>query len=158
MENIIEKTKGIVDSTQEKVNNNLIFLVNFFKNHLVGFIRFLFDRNIIQTGVGIIIATNISKITIVIVDAFITPIIKRLSFGTVDDINNWELELFDIKIKIGLILVTILNFLFTTVVVYHIWKLSQIINTNVINDLLDITKDNINKSKTNVVISVSSNQ
>ena len=154
MENIVEKTKGIVDSTQEKVNDNVIFLLDFLKNNLVGFLKFLFDRNIIQTGIGIMIAVNVNKITNVMVDAMINPIIKRLSFGAIDEITNWELELFDIKIKIGLIISTILNFLSITVFVYFIWKLSQNINTNFFNDMLSVTKENTGKPKTNVFIGV----
>lgn len=148
MENIVEKTKDIVDFTQEKVNFGIISLIIFLKNNLVGFLKFLLDKNIIQTGIGIIIATQISKLTNVIVDAFINPIVKRLSIGTIDDINEWELEIFDIKIKIGLILSTIINFLLITLVVYYIWKFSQNTKFDFINDLLEDSKENLEKTKT----------
>jgi large conductance mechanosensitive channel len=156
MENIVEKTKDIVDSTQEKVNKGIMFVIDFLKNNLVGFLKFLFDRNIIQTGIGIIIASQISKIANVIVESFINPIVRRVSVGTIDDITNWELTFFDIKIKIGLILSTIINFLLIAVVVYYIWKLSQNTNFDFIKEFLEDSKENINKTKTKVVINVGS--
>jgi large-conductance mechanosensitive channel len=136
MENIVEKTK-------DKIRNTLIIFLNFVKNNLSGFLKFLFDKNIIQTSVGIIIASQIGKITNIIVESLINPIVKRLSVGTIDNINNWELNLFDINIKIGLILYTIINFLLVAIVVYHIWKLSQNTNFDYIKDTIENIKDNI---------------
>lgn len=147
MENIVNKTKNIVDSTQEKFNDGIITIINFLKNNLVGFLKFLFDRNIIQTGVGIIIATQISKLTNVVVDAFINPIVRRLSVGTIDDINNWEISMFDIKIKIGLILSTIINFLLIAIVVYYIWKLTQNKNFDFIREFLQDSEENFETTK-----------
>ena len=156
MEKIVEKTKDIVDSTQDKVNDGMITIISFLKNNLVGFLKFLFDRNIIQTGIGIIIASQVGKITNVIVDALINPVVKRLSVGTIDDINEWEINIFDIKIKIGLILSTIINFLLITFIVYYIWKLSQDTNFDFIKEFLEDSKESLEKSKTKtkVVINV----
>lgn len=154
MENIVEKTKDIVDLTHQKASDCIIAIINFLKNNLAGFLKFLFDRNIIQTGVGIIIATQIGKLTNVLVEAFINPIVKRLSVGTFDELTDWELTFFDIKIKIGLILSTIINFLLVTIVVYYIWKLSQNTNFDFIKEFLEDSKENISKTKTKVVINV----
>lgn len=136
MENIVEKTK-------DKIKNTLIIFLNFVKNNLSGFLKFLFDKNIIQTSVGIIIASQIGKITNIIVESLINPIVKRLSVGTIDNIDNWEFTLFDINIKIGLILYTIINFLLIAIVVYHIWKLSQNTNFDYIKNVIEDIKDNI---------------
>jgi len=143
MENIVGKTKDIVNLSQDKIKNTLIIFLNFVKNNLSGFLKFLFDKNIVQTSVGIIIASQIGKITNIIVESLINPIVKRLSVGTIDNINDWELNLFDINIKIGLILYTIINFLLVAIVVYHIWKLSQNTNFDYIKDTIDNIKDNI---------------
>lgn len=154
MENIIEKSKFIVNLAHEKVIAIILIIIDFLKNNLVEFFNFLFNRNIIQTGVGIILASQISRITNVIVESLINPIVKRLSMGIVNDLTKWEVNLFDIKIKIGLILSTILNFILISIVVYYIWKLSQNANFNFIKEILEDSKKNINTTKTKVVINV----
>jgi large-conductance mechanosensitive channel len=138
----------------ENIQILLILIIDFLKSNLAGFIKFLFDKSIIQTGIGIIIATQISKLTNLFVESIINPIVNRVSLGTVDNINQWELSIFDITLKIGLIISGVINFLSITVIVYYIWKFSLHSNFEFINNLLEETKDSV---KSKVIINVNSN-
>jgi large-conductance mechanosensitive channel len=152
--NFIEKTKQMVDVSEDKFNEFIIIIIDFLRNNLVGFLKFLFDKNIIQTGIGIIIATQVSKLTDVFVQSLFNPIINRITVGTVNNINDWQITLFDIKIKIGLIISSIINFLLIALIVYYIWKLSQNNSFDFINEMLADTKESIPKQKTRVIINV----
>ena len=154
MENIVEKTKDIVNTTEDGFNNGMITIIDFLKNNLSGFITFLLDKNIVQTGIGIIIATQISKLTNIFVDTIINPIVNKITLGTVDDINQWEINLFDINIKIGIIISSIINFLLIALIIYNVWKLSQNTKFDFINDLLEESKNSFDKTKTKVVINI----
>lgn len=130
----------------------LISIINFLKKYLAGFVKFLFDRNIVQTGIGIIIASQISKLTGLFIDTLINPIITRITAGNVKTMEEWSINIFDIKIKIGLIISSLVNFVLLVFIIYQIWQLSQITDFKVINNLLDNTKENI--TKTRVIINV----
>jgi large conductance mechanosensitive channel len=148
--------ENLVGKTSEKFGQIIIYLLDFLKNNLVGFLKFLFDKSIIQTGIGIIIATQISKITDIFVSTIINPIVNKMTMGAVNDVNKWEVTFFDINIKIGVIVSAIINFLSVAFIVYYIWKLSENSSFDFINKMLDESKEGFVKTKTKVIINVPS--
>lgn len=149
---LADKSKAIIEKTGASLYSLLIYVVSILKNNLADFIKFLFDKNIIQTGIGIIIATQISKLTNLVSEVLINPIVNRITAGTVKDINEWKITFFDIEIKIGLLISSIINFVFVVVIVFYIWKISKNTNFKFITDILSDTEQKI--SKTKVIINV----
>ena len=156
METVIGKTTDFVVKTENKIYQILILILSILKDNLAGFLKFLFERNIVQTGIGIIMATQVSKITNLLVETIINPIINRITFGTIKNVNEWEIKIFDITLKIGVIISAIINFMSVAFVVYYIWKFSQNSNFSFITGILDQAKVSIDKARPKVFINVNS--
>ena len=151
-------TKKIIDLAEYQIKSTLISIIDAFKYNIAGFLKFLFERNIVQIGIGIVIASNVTRLTNLIVELIFNPIIQRITFGSIKNIENWTITYFDITIKIGVVLSNIINFIFIVLLIYFVWKLSQSTDFNFVTRLLEDTKQTIEKSKvkTNVFVSVSS--
>ena len=90
---------------------------------------------------------------------FIDPIIKRLSAGTVSNLKDLQVEIYDVNFKVGLFIDTLFNFGVTFYVVYQLYSLSKNKDISRITNWLRNAKEQIKEvaqDKTNVVISVKS--
>ena len=154
MDNIINNSKTFFNESMTKtfqvINQIVQYILNIIISNIGDFYTFIFEKNIISTGIGIIIATNISSLTNMFTEVIISPIIKGLSGGNTKNLESLSFTIFGIEFKIGLLLKNLIDFLCIIIVVFYIWKLSQITD---INKIIDPLK----KIKTNVVISVSGN-
>lgn len=156
METVLSKTTNVVVQTENKLYQILILILSILRENLAGFLKFLFERNIVQTGIGIIMATQVSRLTNLLVETIINPIINRITFGTIKNINEWEIKIFDITLKIGVVISAVINFISLAVVVYYIWKFSQNTNFKFVTGIIDQAKETIDKSRPKVFINVSS--
>ena len=73
----------------------------------MGFFQFLFEKNIILTAIGIVVSTQISKLMSAFMTIFVDPIIKRMSAGTINNLKDLEVEVYDVNFKIGLFIDTL---------------------------------------------------
>jgi large-conductance mechanosensitive channel len=76
-------------------------------------------------SIGLIIATQVNKITTIIMELLFNPIINRLSFGQTKILKDLELDLFGMNFKIGIILENIINLFIVLIIIYYIWKLTK---------------------------------
>ena len=158
---IIEKTVNVINETvnflQSKFLNIVLFFLNIFRNNVSGFFQFMFEKNIIMTAIAFIVSTQVSKLITSFIEIFVDPIIKRLSVGKVESLKDFEITIYDVKIKIGLFLNTLFAFSITFFIIYQIYLFSINPDMSGILDWLrkaeTIIKDQT-KQKNNVVISV----
>jgi len=146
MSGIISSTEKIVENVENKFNKGVIYIIDGINSQISGIINFLLEKNIIQVGLGLIIASQITKITNALQNVIISPIIDRISVGEIKKLEDWKINLLGMELKIGLLLSTIINFILIIIIVYYIWRLSKMSNLNFINDFLESIKPKIKQS------------
>lgn len=142
--------KNAADYAEGTFNNAIASIIDIIKYNITDMLTFILSKNIIQTGVGIIIASNINKLTIAVTDFVVSPIVNRFTNGEIKDIEKYTMEVAGVEFKVGSLLLTIISFILTVIVVYYIWKLMQLPNFNFINKILDTIKP----QKVKTVISI----
>jgi large-conductance mechanosensitive channel len=131
----------IVSETTNKVMDSIFYRVlDVARNNLVGIMTFLFEKKLIQTAIGLIIATQIGKFTNVLTGVIISPIMQVVSFGQVKKLEDFKIEIFGIEFKLGLLIINLLDFVFVVIIVYYIWKISTLKNFDFIQNFLDAAK------------------
>ena len=92
-------------------------------------------------------ATQISALTTVVSEAIITPILNGILGTKVKDLEKYEITIFSIKLKVGLLISKLISFFLIVFVIYNIWKLSEIkINFSTPNTIKSADKIGINVS------------
>jgi len=155
---MIEKVVNFFEKIYEFIKEKILFFTNYileiFQDNVSGFFQFLFERNIIITAIGIVVSTQISKLISSFMTIFIDPIIKRMSAGTVKNLKDLEIEVYDTNFKIGLFINILFNFSITFYVVYQLFSLSKNKDMSGIFDWLRKAKSQVNaiaKDKPNVI-------
>jgi large-conductance mechanosensitive channel len=88
------------------------------------FINFLNKRNIINTGVGIVVGTQVRTITDVIVRNLINPIVNK-SLPKNIELEKVEVNFLGIKFKIGEIINKLLEFFLIMFLIYQIYRIHK---------------------------------
>jgi len=86
------------------------------------FIDFLKQKNIINTGIAFIIAMQVNKMFLDFINELVNPIASKM---VSQEFNKKQYEIFGLKIKIGFLFLSFLNFIITMIFIYYIWKLSE---------------------------------
>lgn len=162
IDQIVDSGSKLVSESSDKLIIVTIMLLDFLKNNVTGILTFLFEKNIIQTMVGLIIASQVSKVTNVLSDVIISPTIQVISFGEFSKLEDFKIHLFGVEFKIGLLIITLVNLLIVLIIVYYIWKLSRVENYKFLTDILDNAKTTTqsyqsSQSRPTVLVSVSAN-
>lgn len=160
---MIEKIVNFIDKSFDFIQSKILIIIQYIleimQNNVSGFFQFLFEKNIILTAIGIVVSTQISKLMSAFMTIFVDPIIKRMSAGTINNLKDLEVEVYDVNFKIGLFIDTLFNGGITFYVVYQLYNLSKNQDMSQITNWLRNAKNQIKevaqeKIKTNVVISV----
>ena len=119
-----------INESSSFINNKMyVFIASFFgliRNQLSDFIRFLIEKNIVQMAIGVLIATQVSKLVDNISELIITPISKKVIPEQDNTKNDLKKNIFDIEFQYGKLIIAFLQFLMIIVLVYFIWKLTKI--------------------------------
>lgn len=118
----------IINEVQIVIIAILQFIINFSADNLKNFIQFIFDKNIIQMCIGIIVATQIGTLSNVFNDIIIKPILEKSSIVNNEKIENIKYSLLGIEFRIGTLLITIIKLLVTFMIVFIIYKISTDVN------------------------------
>ncbi len=157
IDQITDSGTNLVSYSSNKLIFLFIIILDFLKDNVSGILSFLFEKNIIQTMIGLIIASQISKFTSVLSDVIISPVIQLISFGQFSKLEDFKIYLFGVEFKVGLLIITLVNLLLVLIVVYYIWKLSRVENYKFILDMLDSAKEKSQSLQTKPTILVSAN-
>lgn len=140
----VKITQNIASEASQKINMVTYNTIDFIQSQMNEIITFLVERNIIQLSIGFIIATQVNKITTIIMELLINPIINRVSFGQTKKLRDLELDLFQMNFKIGIILENIINLIIVLFIIFYIWKLTKNTDLSFINNTLNQLKPKIN--------------
>ena len=95
----------------------------------MSFLNFLEENQILQTAIGIVLATSLTNFVTVTINVFIDPLVKRL----VGDEKNKKIKIFGTEVEIGVFLIEFIDFLIVIILIYiivkHIMKSKGRINT-----------------------------
>jgi len=92
------------------------------KEELKGFLQFLLDKNIFQSGISFLIATQVNGLTKNIIDSIVTPVLEKVLD---EKIRNQDTEVFGIKFKTGQLILSIINFLIVMFFIYYLYKITK---------------------------------
>jgi large-conductance mechanosensitive channel len=128
--------------TEVKIISKLLLLnsLNFLIINLKDFIKFLLEKNILQTGIGLLIASQVGKLTTAVTEFIITPILEKINIFYDGKFENLTYTIIGIDFKIGQFLLIIIQLLLTLICVYFLWKLTLNANINSIDQLINPVK------------------
>ena len=144
--NMINTVNGFSDN----VNNKINFILNIVKKNLSTFIKFLLEKNIVQMGIGLIIAIQVKSLIDNISNNFLNPIVAKIVPPKDSPAGNLQKNIFGINFNYGQIFIEFINFIVMLVLVYLMWQTSKM-------DLsfIDPALNSIGNSKNNgVTVSV----
>jgi large-conductance mechanosensitive channel len=124
--------------------SSLVLIISFLKSNLSGFMNFILDKRVMQIGFSILISSQLQILTRSIIELLVNPIVNRITMGTIKTIEEWEINMFNIHIKIGRLISNIINFVLILIVIYYMWKYSDITNIKRLIDGLDNIKNKLN--------------
>jgi large conductance mechanosensitive channel len=143
--------KDTTDTLSEVSSKAISSSFNLISRSLDGLFKFIVSRNVLTTAIGIMMATQISALTTVVSEAIITPILNAILGTKVKDLEKYEITIFSIKFKLGLLISKLISFFLIVFVIYNIWKLSQLkINFSTPNNIKSADKIGINVSASTI--------
>jgi large-conductance mechanosensitive channel len=150
--------KDTTDTLSEVSSKAVSSSFNLISRSLEGLFKFIVSRNVLTTAIGIMMATQISALTTVVSEAIITPILNGILGTKVIDLEKYEITIFSIKLKVGLLISKLISFFLIVFVIYNIWKLSEIkINFSTPNTIKSADKIGINISSSTISSDSNSN-
>ncbi len=113
-------------------------ILKIFNNELVGFIHFLLEKNVFQTGLAFVLATQINTLFLEFVNSIINPVIEKV----VEKKTKKQITtIFGIEFKTGEFILAFLNFFIVVVFLYYLYKISNSskgLFENVVNSIKNI--------------------
>lgn len=95
----------------------------------MSFISFLEENKILQTAIGIVLATSLTNFVTVTINVFVDPLVKKI-VGTEKD---KKIKIFGAEVEIGIFLIEFIDFIIVIILIYiivkHIIKSKTPINT-----------------------------
>ena len=122
--------KNKVDLINSKSNTYVMKVINSTKNELINILKYLFiEKGIITVAVSFIIATQTNSLATMLIDNILAPIIIRVieifEKRPISELQNYEFKYLGVKIKIGVIIINLLKFVFIIIIIYYISLLSK---------------------------------
>ena len=91
-------------------------------NEFIDFLKFLNDRNILTTGIGLIIALQVNTLFLSVMEDLIKPVATS---AISEDINKHYVQFYGIRIRIGNLTMSIINFTITMLFIFYLYKISM---------------------------------
>ena len=89
---------------------------------IVGFIHFLLEKNVFQTGLAFVLATQVNQIFLKFANNIINPIVDKV---VKEDVRKQTTNLFGIEFKTGEFSLGIINFILVLFFLYYMYKISD---------------------------------
>jgi large-conductance mechanosensitive channel len=92
------------------------------KDELRGFFKFLIDRNIFQSGISFLIASQVNSLSKNLIDTIIKPILEKIID---EEIRNQDTDFLGIKFKTGQLILNLINFMLVMFFIYYLYKITK---------------------------------
>ena len=97
-------------------------LLKLFYDEFQDFFTFLNERNILNSGIGLVIALQVNSLFGTILEELIKPVATNV---VSEDINKHYIEIYGIKFKVGHLSMSIINFIITMILVFYLYRVSM---------------------------------
>jgi len=89
---------------------------------IVSFINFLLEKNVFQTGLAFVLATQVNQIFLKFANNIITPIVDKV---VEEDVRKRTTNVFGVEFKTGEFSLGIINFILVLLFLYYMYKISD---------------------------------
>lgn len=89
---------------------------------IAGFLNFLLEKNVFQTGLAFVLATQVNQIFLKFANNIITPIVDKV---VEEEARNRTTKIFGVEFKTGEFSLGILNFVLVLLFLYYLFKISD---------------------------------
>ena len=89
---------------------------------MVGFLTFLFEKNIFQAGIAFVVATQINKVFLDFLANIVTPIADKVVSQEIKEVKS---EVFGVQLNTGNFMLSIINFFIVMFFLYYLYKVSD---------------------------------
>ena len=144
-------SRDLISTGINKINDSLATFLNLLITQSESFITFLIKQNILQVGIGLLIALQLTNLTKVITDQLISPIVAKISIIPQKKLEDYKISILGTEIKAGIILQNLINFALIIIVIWIIYEFITSANFDIISRLASKIKKN------KVVLAISSN-
>jgi large-conductance mechanosensitive channel len=118
----VKLTQGSIDALDKLIYS----LVNISANESEGFFNFLFKHDIVNIGIGLILASQLGNIVKIISEELVAPIINKITVSQTKKLEDYKITVLGMEFKIGNILIVIINFMLMLLIIYYIYKLIMV--------------------------------
>jgi large-conductance mechanosensitive channel len=139
MNKTIEYLNKIINEISNLFNILIKNIINFLIINLKDFIYYLEEKKIINLAIGILLGTQLSKITNAITEYIFSPIIEKSSTLYNGKLENLTYKILNIEFKIGKIFIVLIQSIMILFFIYSFWKFSSTELKNIENILINIT-------------------
>ncbi len=84
----------------------------------MSFINFLNENRILQTAIGIVLATSITNFVTVTINVFIDPMVKKIA----NTEKNKKIKIFGVDVEIGVFIIELIDFIIIILLIYIVTK------------------------------------
>ncbi len=84
----------------------------------MSFINFLNENRILQTAIGIVLATSITNFVTVTINVFIDPMVKKIA----NTEKNKKIKIFGVEVEIGIFIIELIDFIIIILIIYIVTK------------------------------------
>jgi len=97
-------------------------IIEILYSEFLDFFKFLNERNILNTGIGLVIALQVNSLFGTILEDLIKPVATNV---VSEDINKHYIEFYGVKLKIGHLSMSIINFIITMILIFYLYRISM---------------------------------
>jgi large-conductance mechanosensitive channel len=96
-------------------------IIKLILDEFLDFFKFLNERNILNTGIGLVIALQVNSLFNTILDDLIKPVASK---AVSEDINKHYVKIYGIHFKIGHLSMAIINFIITMILIFYLYRVA----------------------------------
>ena len=97
-------------------------LLKLLVDEFADFFKFLTERNILNTGIGLVIALQVNTLFATVLEDLIKPVATNV---VSEDINKHYVEFYGIRFKVGHLSMSIVNFIITMILIFYLYRVSM---------------------------------
>lgn len=149
--NSLTYSKNLISTGINKINDSLATLLNLLISQSESFITFLIKQNILQIGIGLLIALQLTNLTKIITEHLISPIVAKISIIPQKKLEDYKIKILGTEIKAGIIIQNLINFALIIIIIWLIYEFITSANFDMVSKLASTIKKN------KVIFAISSN-
>lgn len=97
-------------------------IAKFFNEELIGFLNFLLEKNVFQTGLAFVLGSQVNAVVLKFVTTIINPIVDKV---VQEETKTKTTKIFGVEFKTGELSLALINFILVLFFLYYLYKISD---------------------------------